>query len=60
MWDLMDRWLILLSLLWSLWVIGRSLMKSKGLSCSSPCQKKIFSNGKGLVAIGSKRKAIVG
>jgi hypothetical protein len=54
MWDLFDQWIVLMALGWALWIIYRNLSKKSFQSCSSPCEKKIFSPKTPLVSL--KRK----
>lgn len=42
MWNIIDQWIVLTALLWSLWIITKKLNKKSFLSCESTCDKKIF------------------
>lgn len=55
MWNIIDQWIVLVALFWSLWIIIKNLMKKSFLSCESTCDKKIFDKKIDLVEL--KRKA---
>ncbi|HXW53696.1 MAG TPA: hypothetical protein VEL47_06295 [Myxococcota bacterium] len=56
MWNIFDQWIVILALGWAVWVIYRSLSKKSFLSCSTPCNKKIFRKEAEIVGIKRKHR----